>query len=234
MSDAITAFDVSRMVMNNYPYTFLLEVALRAFVTFILAFVFLRLIGRRGVKQMTSFELIILLTLGSAAGDVAFYPDVPLLPVVITFIIIFGLYYLFTIVLSQCSAVEGLLAGKPQKVIDNGVMVWDVIKNRQIMYRELLMELREQKVDHFGQVRLGLLETDGNVSIYFFEDKDVKPGLSVMPAQFIKCSKSIDIEGYYSCTRCSNTCYLSPRSQMQCDICQNLHWATSSKNLRIT
>ena len=32
--------------------------------------------GRRGVRQMSLFEVLIILTLGSAAGDVAFYDDV--------------------------------------------------------------------------------------------------------------------------------------------------------------
>lgn len=34
--------------------------------------------GRRGVRQMSLFEVLIILTLGSAAGDVAFYDDVPM------------------------------------------------------------------------------------------------------------------------------------------------------------
>lgn len=36
--------------------------------------------GRRGVRQMSLFEVLIILTLGSAAGDVAFYDDVPMVP----------------------------------------------------------------------------------------------------------------------------------------------------------
>jgi uncharacterized membrane protein YcaP (DUF421 family) len=234
MSEPITAFDVSRIFLNDYPVAFLAEVAIRACVTFILCFIFLRLIGRRGVKQMTSLELIILLTLGSAAGDIAFYPEVAVVPILITFVVVFALYYLFSIILSQFKAVEGVLAGKPEKVIVDGVMVWKVIENKKIMYRELLMELREEKIDHFGQVKLGILETDGNVSVYFFEDEDVKPGLSVLPNEFIESSKVIETEGYYSCTRCSNTCFLTPRDQMKCNVCQNLYWAESSQNHRIT
>lgn len=233
MSESVTAFDMSRMLMNDYPPAFLFEVVARAFSTFIISFLFLRLIGRRGVKQMTSFELIILLTLGSAAGDVAFYPDVPLIPIILTFLAIFTLYYLFTIFLSRCDYLEGILAGKPKVVIKEGVMVWEVIKSQHIMYRELLMELREEKVDHFGQVRLGILETDGNVSIYFFEDEDVKPGLSVLPKNFITSHKSITAEGYYSCTRCSNTCYLTPVRHMQCQVCQNVYWAKSEVSVRV-
>lgn len=234
MDDPVIAFDASRMFMNDYPYAFLLEVALRAFATFMVAFFFLRVIGRRGVKQMTSFEIVIILTLGSAAGDVAFYPDVPLIPVFITFAIIFGLYYVFSMVLSQNTYMQHRLAGKPKKIVENGLMLWDVVDSQHVTYREILMELREECVDHFGQIRLAILETDGNVSIYFFEDKDVKPGLSVLPEDLIERSEHISTEGYYSCTRCSNTCWLTPQKHVICEICKNTFWAKSCTNKRVS
>lgn len=49
---------------------------------------------RRGVRQMSLFEVLIILTLGSAAGDVAFYDDVPMVPVLIVFITLALLYRL--------------------------------------------------------------------------------------------------------------------------------------------
>lgn len=44
------------------------------------------------MRQMSLFEVLIILTLGSAAGDVAFYDDVPLLPVLVVFITLALLY----------------------------------------------------------------------------------------------------------------------------------------------
>ena len=67
------AFDLHRMVLDKVPMDFLGEVALRSLYTFILVFLFLKITGRRGVRQMSLFEVLIILTLGSAAGDVAFY-----------------------------------------------------------------------------------------------------------------------------------------------------------------
>ncbi len=73
------AFDWQRMALDKVPAEFLAEVALRSLYTFVLVFIFLKITGRRGVRQMSLFEVLIILTLGSAAGDVAFYDDVPLL-----------------------------------------------------------------------------------------------------------------------------------------------------------
>jgi len=86
------AFDWQRMALDKVPVEFLAEVALRSLYTFVLVFIFLKITGRRGVRQMSLFEVLIILTLGSAAGDVAFYDDVPLLPVLVVFITLALLY----------------------------------------------------------------------------------------------------------------------------------------------
>ncbi len=81
------AFDLHRIAFDKVPFDFLGEVALRSLYTFVLVFLFLKMTGRRGVRQMSLFEVLIILTLGSAAGDVAFYDDVPMVPV------LYRLYY---------------------------------------------------------------------------------------------------------------------------------------------
>ncbi len=37
-------------------------------------------------------------------------------------------------------------------------------------------------VEQSGQVRLAILETNGRISVYFFEDDKVKPGLLILPS----------------------------------------------------
>lgn len=44
-----------------------------------------------------------------------------------------------------------------------------------ISSNELLMELRQRGVEHLGQVRLGLMETARDFSLYFSEQADSLP-----------------------------------------------------------
>ncbi len=87
------AFDLHRMAFDKVP---LISLAKLHYVVFIPLywFLFLKMTGRRGVRQMSLFEVLIILTLGSAAGDVAFYDDVPMVPVLIVFITLALLYRL--------------------------------------------------------------------------------------------------------------------------------------------
>lgn len=92
--------------MNGLPVNFLLEVALRCVVMYIVALVVLKMAGRRGVKQLSVFELVIFLTLGSAAGDPLFYKDVGLLPTICVFVFIIALYRFTTYLISNFKGIE--------------------------------------------------------------------------------------------------------------------------------
>ncbi|CAM5246485.1 Membrane protein OS=Stutzerimonas stutzeri OX=316 GN=UF78_10185 PE=3 SV=1 [Stutzerimonas stutzeri] len=78
----MTPFDWQRILLDDFPLLFIAEVSMRALFAFVAVFAFLKISGRRGIRQLSVFELVIILTLGSAAGDVSFYEDVPLLPII--------------------------------------------------------------------------------------------------------------------------------------------------------
>ena len=65
-------FDFHKFLINDLPYTFLFEVVIRVFIAYSVVFIFLKISGRRGVQQLSLFEVVIILTLGSASGDVTF------------------------------------------------------------------------------------------------------------------------------------------------------------------
>src|ERR1700752_1747921 len=89
-------FDWERILLNKFPLYFLWEVALRSVVMFILLLTILKLTGKRGVKQLSVFEMVIIISLGSAAGDPMFYENVGLVPCILVLIIVLALYRLVT------------------------------------------------------------------------------------------------------------------------------------------
>lgn len=227
-------FDIDRILINSYPFSYLLEVAFRSAFTFFIVYIFLRLIGRRGVKQMTLFEIVIILTLGSAAGDVALNQDSPLLPVIVTFVIIVGLYRVLTYLINKKTYLQSRLEGEPIILIKQGQLHFDNATKQSFAYEELVMELREKGVEHFGQVKLALLEIDGNLSVYFFSDETVKPGLSILPTSMIKTCNKIASSNIYSCMKCSYTLHIDTCDGFICPVCGGNSWAVSSINRRIT
>ncbi|HAT1612572.1 TPA: DUF421 domain-containing protein [Raoultella planticola] len=228
------AFDWHRMALDKVPVDFLGEVALRSVYTFVLVFIFLKITGRRGVRQMSLFEVLIILTLGSAAGDVAFYDDVPMLPVLVVFITLALLYRLIMWLMGKSEKLEDLLEGKPITVIEDGELAWEKLQAENMTEFELFMELRISGVEQLGQVRLAILETNGQISLYYYPDQDVKPGLSILPPPHSASFSTIPRDDEYACGRCSAILRLRAGDKQLCPRCANAAWSRVSRAKRIT
>ncbi|MGS4680593.1 DUF421 domain-containing protein [Enterobacter soli] len=228
------AFDLHRMSFDKVPPDFLWEVALRSLYTFILVFLFLKITGRRGVRQMSLFEVLIILTLGSAAGDVAFYDDVPMVPVFVVFVSLALLYRLVMWLMSKSEKLEDLLEGKPVVIVEEGQLAWEKVRGANMTEFEFFMELRLNSVEQLGQVRLAIMETNGQISIYYYHDDDVKPGLCILPESFVARFKTIPETGEYACIRCSHVDAMQAGEHQLCPRCANPEWSKVSRAKRIT
>ncbi|MEZ7498769.1 hypothetical protein QO200_08460 [Flavobacterium sp. Arc3] len=69
-------FEWSRILFNDLPEIFLFEVIFRSVIMFTVLLLTLKIAGKRGVKQLSVFETVIIIALGSAAGDPMLYEDV--------------------------------------------------------------------------------------------------------------------------------------------------------------
>lgn len=219
------AFDWQRILIHDLPLAFLGEVALRAVFAYVAVFVFLKISGRRGVRQLSVFELVVILTLGSAAGDVSFYDDVPLLPVIVVFTTLLLLYNLTTRVMKHSPRFGGWVEGKPVVIIRDGLFELGTLDEQNISSDEFHMELRRAGVEHLGQVRLGILEVDGDLSLYFFPAEATRSGLSVLPAPLNPTYRQVPESGLYACVRCGNPQPQQAGQDCACTRCGGTRWS---------
>lgn len=228
----MTPFDPSRLWLDDLPLGFLAEVAFRAALIYLVVFMVLRIAGRRGVRQLSLFELVIILTLGSAAGDVSFYDDVPLLPVAMVFIVIICLYRFTTWLKGRSPRIEVWLEGHPLVIIRDGVFDIKVMRAENISNDEFFMELRRSGVEHLGQVRLGILELDGDLSLFFFDDASVRPGLPLLPDSACQATRHPEYSGQFACSHCGNLAMVAGEAGSVCQHCDGDRWITPLRTLR--
>lgn len=79
VESSIEVFEIIRILVADIPWHFLLEVILRSAVMFIFALIIMLFLGRRAIHQLTSFDLLLIISLGSAMGDPIIFPDVAIL-----------------------------------------------------------------------------------------------------------------------------------------------------------
>lgn len=217
--------DFIKILLADTTFTFAAEIVLRSVLMYFLIILVLRFSGKRGVRQLSIFEIAIILSLGSAAGDAMFYEEVPIIHAVIVFAVIMALYRLTTYLMMKSDAFETVLEGRPIYIVKNGLLIVEDIKQEKYSYDEFFAEMRQKKIEHLGQVKMALLETDGCLSVIPYSKENIKWGLPLFPDEY-KIADHHNIDHFYSCMLCGQTQHLNHLNE-KCPRCQNTKWAKS-------
>ena len=228
-----SSFSWKELLLGSEEWSFLPETILRSFIMFVIILVSLRILGKRGVKQLSVFELVVIIGLGSAAGDPMFYKDVGILPAIIVFAMVIGLYSLITFFIGRNKKFEDIVEGRPVCLIKDGKFSIENFKKEALGEDEFFAELRMQGVSQLGQVEEAIEESSGNISVFFYPDDEVKFGLPIMPKSLEESLKVIPAAGYYSCIFCGYTEELVTVQNKTCPECNKNEWVPASNRKRV-
>lgn len=226
--------ELQTMLIGEEEFAFLWEVVLRTGIMFLAVIAAISILGKRGVKQLSVFELVIIISMGSAAGDPMFYKDVGLLTAFVVFATIIIIYKLVMQLLNKSQQFEKIIEGKPVYLIKEGKFCYKAFENESLAIDEFFAELRNYNISQLGQIRIAIMETNGNISVFYYEDQDVVWGLPILPEEYEKCMITIGQAAHHSCKYCGHTQYLEPVARFECPTCKHDEWVVSSKERRIT
>lgn len=227
-------FELDKILKGDEEWVFLLEIAMRTIVMFLSILIALAILGKRGVKQLSVFELVIIISLGSAAGDPMFYKEVGLLNAITVFIVVILCYKLTTYIVFKSERIEKMIEGSPICLIRDGRFSINNFKNEPLGYDEFFAEMRQYSVSHLGQIEMALIEVSGEISLYYYRDEDVKFGLPILPHLYEEQHGQILKEDVYSCAFCGNTERIEETDKHLCSVCSKDKWVKSINNTRIT
>ncbi|SOD12948.1 DUF421 domain-containing protein [Pedobacter xixiisoli] len=225
---------IEKILIGDEEWSFIPEIMFRTLLMYLVVLISLRVLGKRGVKQLSIFELVVIISLGSAAGDPMFYREVGILSAVAVFIVVVFSYKVTSYFVNKSKKVEILLEGSCTCVIEHGRFAIDNFKKETLAQDEFFAELRLKSVAHLGQVKLAILETTGSISVFFYSDEEVKNGLPILPALFADKKEEIKYRDYYSCAFCGLTELLEPTTKATCKCCGKDKWVKSINIQRVT
>jgi len=225
--------DWTKMMLGEEKWGFLIEIAIRTILMYFIILIGLRLLGKRGVRQLSVFEMVVIISLGSAAGDPMFYKEIGLMVPLAIFAIIVGAYRLTTYLMAKSKGFDDLVEGKPTYIIEQGMFCVKGFRKETLAQDEFFAELRQQGVSHLGQVKTAILETSGCVSLFFFSDDEVKPGLPILPKEFACASSIIAHYGQYACSFCGKVEALDRAQKTECSNCKHHKWVKATDLPRI-
>ncbi len=233
MDKNIDVFNWERIFYSeNVPISFLGEIAFRTIIMFLILIFALKFLSKRGVKQLSVFELAILIALGSATGDPMFYNHIPVSYGIAVIIVVILLYKAITSLTAKSKILEEILEGKPTCLINNGKIEFENYQKIGLPYDKFFAELRLKSTDHLGQIRKAYLETSGEISIYFFEDNEILEGLPIYPEAIENPIQIINEEKVCACIYCGSLQKVKIQHD-KCQNCNNNKWQLPKFNKRI-
>lgn len=223
--------DLGRMFIGDEPPLFLVEVALRTTIIFVYTLFLLRVLGKRGVAQLSLFEVTIIIGLGSAVGDPMFQADVPLLHAMVVIAIIVILYRVFMALVRKNERFERFVEGEPSCLVVEGRIDLEALDKERISQEELFEILRGSGVSQLGEVKRAFIEQSGTVSVFAFAPNHVRPGLPFVPPWDIEQPPFFDrgtsdaAPGEYACTTCGEKTTVGSESPLPaCPHCKGTKW----------
>lgn len=227
-------FSWKELFLGTEDWGFLLEIVLRTVIMFLTIIISLRVLGKRGVKQLSIFELVVIIGLGSAAGDPMFYKEVGIVSSMLVFVVIIILYSSITALIGRFKKIENLFEGKAICLIEHGVFAIENFKKENLGSDEFFAEIRVKGISHLGQIEFAIEEVSGEISVFFNEDEKVKYGLPIMLNSLDNPIQNISITGHYSCTFCGFTEKKEEGNAGSCKNCGKKNWVEASNKIRVT
>jgi uncharacterized membrane protein YcaP (DUF421 family) len=142
----------------------LLLTALRAAAVYVLMLVVIRLMGKRTVGNFTAFDLLVALMLGEIVDEII-YGDVTFAQGTVAILTIALAKYGIAWLTYWDHGFDALLEGKPTVVVQDGKLQRRGMRKEQMNEKEVLAHLRLQGIDDLREVKLAIVEDDGEVSV---------------------------------------------------------------------
>lgn len=223
---------INELLWGSESSEFIWELIIRSGIMFTIMMVVLQIAGKRGIKQLSIFEMIMIIALGSAAGDPMLYKDAGILSALVVFTVVMAIYRLMVFLITRFEKAEFLLEGKPEYIIQNGVSTDRSLKNHKLGIDEFFSELRSLNVEHLGQLKTVVLETNGLISVLFFKDEEVKYGLPIWPQEYNAKSEKLVVGRHMACARCGQTLKAETETAA-CPRCQHTQWVEAKNSVRV-
>lgn len=166
---------------DTASFLFYVEIAFRTLVMYVYTLFLARMVGQGGIGQIGPFEFVLVIAVGSAAGDPMFYPDVGLFQGILVITVVILLHRATGYLLDRFNAVEEKVEGLPVPMVMDGEIVRDKLGSGTLSKQELMTMLRVEGIRDVGEVERAYLETSGQLSVFRYAAKDARPRESTMP-----------------------------------------------------
>lgn len=146
--------------MNEY-----LDITLRSLAVYGFMLIAIRLTGKKQLSQLNTTDVVLILLISNAVQNAMVGSNTSLAGGLVAAGVLFVLNFALKKLIFKNKLFRELILQKPEILIHDGKLDFDKLSKLDITNEELQEAMREHGVDRYKDVKLAILEADGNISI---------------------------------------------------------------------
>lgn len=143
-----------------------MSIVLSAAAVFVLAWLVVRIVGKRELSEMAPFDFVILVVMGDLVAESVIAEDTSVTGAVVAV----ATFALLTVVVSWTSWMlpkrRSLFEGVPTLLVRNGVVVDEALRIERLNREDLLTAARLEGIRSLDDIEWAVLEQDGKFSFF--------------------------------------------------------------------
>jgi len=147
-------------------------IIIRSVVAFVVLLVLARIMGKKQISQMTFFDYVVGITIGSIAGAVSADQNVKLIDGLAATVVWGSFTVLIGVIALKSYRFRKAVQGEPTVLVQNGKVLEENLRKARMDATELMENLRENQVFRLADVEFAVLETNGQLSVMKKADKE--------------------------------------------------------------
>lgn len=141
-------------------------VFVRGIISFFTLLIFTRILGKQQLGEITFFDYILGITIGSFAASLTVDLSSAAWPHWIGLLTWIALGVLMQMVSLKSKNISKYINDKPIIVIHDGKIIGDNLKSSKFTLNELLAQLRLKDIFDINEVKFAIIETNGQLSVF--------------------------------------------------------------------
>ncbi|MNY23488.1 hypothetical protein D3C86_1571570 [compost metagenome] len=142
-----------------------LDIILRSLAVYAFMLVAIRLTGKKELSQLNTTDVVLILLISNAVQNAMVGSNTSLLGGLVAAAVLFALNFILKKFMFKSIWFRNLLTEKPEILIHNGNLDFAMLSKLGITNEELREAIREHGIEKYKDVKLAMMEADGNISI---------------------------------------------------------------------
>lgn len=147
-------------MLNSY-----IDIILRSVSVYFFMIIALRVFGKKELSQLNTADVILILLISNSVQNAMVGSDTSLWGGLAAACVLFLMNYILKKLMFKYKGFSDFMQEKPEILIHNGNLDFKILSKLNITSDELKEAMREHGVENFKDVKLAMLEIDGNISI---------------------------------------------------------------------